>query len=190
MAGAGVVAAVLLTATTTSAQTGCAPEDFTAWATNRGSNELFVTSAVDIHLVRWSTEREKDRFARLLLERGPEGLLKVLRQADPIGAIRTPITFADDVIFAWQDPQPDGTRRIILITDRPMVVWQESMRVLGGEELFTVIELRIGANGEGEGKVAIGSNIAVDRSLDLIQLKDYATEPVRLIDVRVKRATS
>jgi hypothetical protein len=125
-----------------------------------------------------------------LLERGPEALLKALRQADPVGAIRTPMTFADDVVFAWQEPQVDGGRRIILITDRPMIVWQESMHVLGDEELFTVIELRIGANGEGEGRVAIGSNIAVDRSLDLIQLKDYDAEPVRLIDVRATRATS
>jgi hypothetical protein len=180
----------VLGAAATAAQTGCVPEDFTAWAVNRGPSALSMSSAVDIHVARWSTEREKDRFARTLLDRGPGALLEALRQADPVGAIRTPITLPDDIIFAWQELQADGGRRIILITDRPMVVWQESMRVGGHEGLFTVLELRIGADGKGEGKVAIGWNVTVDRSLDLIQLEDYDAEPIRLIDVQARFTTS
>jgi hypothetical protein len=189
---AAVVAAATaaLAGTTTSAQTGCFPEDFIAWAVNRGPTALFLTTPVDIHIERWSTEGEKDRFTRTLLDGGPDALLKALRQADPVGSIRTPLTFADEVIFAWQELHVDGGRRIILMTDRPMTVWQESMHVLGNEDLLTVLELRIASNGEGEGKVAIGSNIAVDESLGLVQLKDYAAEPVRLIYVRQKRITS
>jgi hypothetical protein len=186
----GVAAAVVLAGATTSAQTGCVPEDFTAWAVNRGPSALYMSSAVDIHVARWSTEREKDRLARTLLDRGAKALLEALRRADPVGAIRTPMTLTDDIMFAWQELQADGTRQIILITDRPMVVWQESMHVIGNEELFTVVELRIGANGGGEGKVAIGSNITVDRSLDLIQLDDYDAEPVRLIDVQIRVTTT
>jgi hypothetical protein len=125
-----------------------------------------------------------------LLDGGPEALSKALRQAGPIGAIRTPLTFADDVIFAGQERHADGGRRIMLMTDRPMTLWQESMRVLGSEEQFTVLELRIAMNGEGEGKVAIGSNFEVDRSLGVVQLKDYGGEPVRLIDVRQKRVVT
>jgi len=175
--------------TTMFAQAGRAPEEFSAWTVNSGPSALSMSSAVEIHVARWSGEREKDRFARLLLDTGPEALLKVLRQADPVGTIRTPMTFPDDIVFAWQEPQPDGARRVILVTDRPMVVWRESMRVAGNEDSFTVLELRIGANGEGEGKVAIGSNITVDRSLDLIQLEDYEAAPLRLIDVQPRRTT-
>jgi len=173
-----------------SAQTGCAPEDFSAWAVNRGPNVFFLSSIVEIHLDRWSTEREKDRFARTLLDRGPAVLLQALRDAAPVGAIRNPLTVPDDVLFAWQEPVVDGGRRIILITDRPMLLWKESMQVRGTEDAFTVIELRLDPNGEGEGKAAIGPNIGVDRSLDLIELTDYAGEPLRLVEVRPKRTTS
>lgn len=183
-----LIAAVSLGAAA-SPQTGCLPEDFSAWAVNRGASAFVLSSAVDIHIARWSTEREKDRFARTLLGHGPGALLQTLREALPVGAIRTPFT-ADDLLFAWQEPEVDGGRRIILITDRPMVVWKEAMQVQGTEELFTVLEIRLTANDEGEGKAAIGSNIGVDRSLDLIQLQDYGSEPVRLIDVRAKRTTT
>jgi hypothetical protein len=173
--------------TTASAQTGCAPEGFIAWAANRGPSVLFLTTPVDIQIERWSNEREKDVFVRTLLERGPDAFLTTLRQPDSVGTIRTPLTVVDDIIFAWQEQQLDGGRRIILVTDRPMVLWRESMQIVGGEDLFTVLELRIAMNGEGEGKVAIGSNISVDRSRDMIQLKNYEGEPVRLIYVQRKR---
>jgi hypothetical protein len=186
---AGTVA-LSLGATGISGQTGCVPEDFSAWAVNRGPHVIFLTSIVEIHIDRWSTEREKDRFARTVLKRGPAALLQALRDAAPVGAIRNPMTVPDDVLFAWQEPVVDGGRRIILITDRPMLLWKESMQVQGTEDMFTVIELRFDANGEGEGKATIGSNIGVDRSLDLIELADYAAEPLRLVEVRTKPTTS
>jgi hypothetical protein len=64
------------------------------------------------------------------------------------------------------------------------------MQLQALHDAFTVIELRVPLDGEGEGKVAIGSNIHVNRSLDLIELEDYDSEPVRLIEVRAKRPTS
>jgi len=65
-----------------------------------------------------------------------------------------------------------------------MAVWEEAMAVDESDETFTVLEIRLTASDEGDGKVAIGSNICVDRSLDLIVLEDYGREPLRLIDVR------
>jgi hypothetical protein len=187
---AAAVAALSLGVTNGAAQTGCVPEDFTAWAVNRGESALFLASAVDIHLVRWSTEREKDRFARTLLNHGPAAVLQAFRDSAPVGAIRTPMTFPYDLLFAWQEPLVDGGRRIVLITDRAMVVWKEAMAVEGTEDAFTVIEIRLTADGDGEGKVAIGSNITVNRTLDLIELRDYDADPVRLTAVQSKRATS
>ena len=84
----------------------------------------------------------------------------------------------------------DGGRRIILIADRPMVVWKTAMHLTSMENTFTVVEIRLNAEGEGEGKVAIEKNIIVNRSLDLIELEQYDTEPVRLAYVRAVLPTS
>jgi hypothetical protein len=185
-----VVTMLFVAGTSPRAQTGCVAEDFTASAVNRGKSAIFLASSVDIHIARWSTETEKDRFARTLLNHGTDMLLKALKDTNRVGQIRTPHTFPYDLQFAWQEPLEDGGRRIILITDRPMVVWKEAMRLQVMDDTFTVIELRLSADGEGEGKVAIASNIHVNRSLELIELKDYDTEPVRLTGVRATRATS
>jgi len=173
-----------------SAQTGRPAEDFTAWAVNRGESALFLSAAVDIHLDRWSTETEKDRFARTLLNRGPRALLEMLGSAASVGVLRTPVTPVYDLEFAWQEPVEDGGRRIIVIADQPMTVWNEAMRLERMDDTFTVIEIRLKPDGEGEGKVAIGTNVTVNRTLDLIELKDYDTAPVRLRDVQTKHTTT
>jgi len=191
--GAVVVAAIAmisLPGARGGAQTGCVREDFTAQAVNRAESAVLLPSTVDIHIGRWSAEVEKDRFARALLDRGTDALLEALRKAPVAGQIRTPNTFPYDVQFAWQEPLPDGGRRVLLITDRAIVVWNDVMRLQALDDLFTVIELRLSSDGEGEGKVAIGSNIHVNRSLDLIELRDYDSAPVRLIDVGPKRPTT
>ena len=71
-----------------------------------------------------------------------------------------------------------------------MMVWQDAMRLESATDTFTVIEIRLNADGEGEGKVAIGANITVNRSLDLIELDQYDGAPVRLAAVRSIRPTS
>jgi hypothetical protein len=172
------------------AQSGHPTEDLTAWAVNRGESELFLSSAVDIHLERWSTETQKDRFARTLLNRGPRALLEMLGGAASVGVLRTPATPTYDLRFAWQEPVADGGRRIILIADQPMIVWKDAMRLEWMDDAFTVIEIRLNPDGEGEGKLAIGSNVAVNRTLDLIELEDYSRAPVRLRDVRTKHTTT
>ena len=180
-----LIAAISLGAAA-SPRSGCVPEDFSAWAVNRGPSAFMLSWAVDVHIARWSTERERDRFARTFLNHGPDALLQTLRHAAPVGVLRTPFA-TDDLVFAWQEPAVDGGRRIILIVDQPMVVWKDAMQLEGTENAFTVIEIRLTPSAAGEGKVAIGANIAVARSVDLIQLRDYDSEPVRLTDVRPKR---
>jgi hypothetical protein len=171
------------------AQTGCPPEQFTAAAINTGHTVL-LASRVDIRVTRWSTEREKDGLARTLLDRGPEALLLALREAASVGEIRTPNTLPYDLRFAWQERGDDGGRRIILIADWPMTIWKTVPRRATTEDAFTVVEIRLNSDGEGEGKVAIETNITVNRTLDLIELYHYDAEPIRLADVRSVRPTT
>ena len=49
---------------------------------------------------------------------------------------------------------------------------------------FTLIELRLNRDGEGEGKMSIATRISGNRELGLIELEDYALRPVRLMNVR------
>jgi hypothetical protein len=190
LALAAAIALLSPLGTTALAQTGCTSETFSATSVNRGENMPLLASSVDINIARWSTEREKDVVARTLLDSGAESLLTLLRHSERLGEIRTPTTLPYDLRFAWQERLDDGGRRVVLIADRPMVVWKDAMRLDSATDTFTVIEIRLNADGEGEGKVAIGANITVNRSLDLIELAQYDGAPVRLADVRSIRPTS
>ena len=173
-----------------SPQTGCSPETFSALAVNRSDEALLLSSQVDINIRRWSSEREKTRFARTLLNDGAKALLLALQRGDAVGDIRTQYTLPSEIRFAWQEPLEGDGRRIVLITDRAVSIWKEAMHLQDSRDTFTVIELRIPDAADGEGKVAIGSNVHANRSLDLIELEDYAAAPVRLIGVRTRRATT
>jgi hypothetical protein len=142
---------------------------------------------VELSVNRWSSEAEKTRLARTLLDRGEDAFVAALDKLEPVGDIRAALTFALDVRFAWQEPLPDGGRRIVLVADGAVTLWWPT-RHRRGVERFTVIELRLPEVGEGEGKVTGSAGVVVNRSLDLIELADYEAQPVRLTDVRTNPA--
>ena len=90
--------------------------------------------------------------------------------------------------YTWQTPQPDGGRRIVIATDR-YIGFQElraSARTL--DYPFTLFEIRLNRNNEGEGKMAVGTMINFDRKKNIVELENYASEPVRLSKVTLATA--
>jgi hypothetical protein len=170
------------------AQAGSVPEAFTA-TTIRPDPEIADSTAVEINIVRWSTEMEKDRFARTLLSEGPAALLLELREARPVGAIQSPGSLPWSLRFAWQERTPDGGRRILMLTDRPIDWWELLLGSPTLEYPFSLIELRLNTDGEGDGRLSVATRIVVDPSLDLIELENYDDAPIRLTAVRGFQST-
>ena len=52
---------------------------------------------------------------------------------------------------------------------------------------FTIIEMRVDNEGRGEGKMSIVTRINFDNKNKVVELEDYASEPVRLYQVRVTK---
>ena len=73
---------------------------------------------------------------------------------------------------------------MILATDRPLSFWEESRQSRTIDYPFTIIELRIAPNGEGEGKLSLATKIIADKQSGTIVLEDYATQPVLLMAVK------
>jgi hypothetical protein len=169
------------------AQTGSVPEAFTAIRVD-GTGER-GGSTVDIAIGRWSTEHQKDQLARTLLAHGPEALLAELRETTPVGTIHSPGSLPWDLRFAWQERTPDGGRRVLIITDRPIDWWEIILGSPSVDYPFSLIELRLNADGEGEGKLSVATKITVDRSLDVIELENYDAAPLKLIEIRSRHST-
>jgi hypothetical protein len=158
------------------------PERYTAFAVNLGGPRTTSgTAQVDIAINRWSTDAERERLIGAL-RKGQDELLDTLRDLEPVGSIRTATSLAYDLHYANETPGPEGGRRIFLATDRPIGVWEAVNRPRRIEYPFTFIELRMHGDGEGEGKLSLATKVIA--SGRIVQLENYAAQPVQLNQVR------
>lgn len=179
-----VTGALALFVTLHAAQTTGVPERFTAFAVNMGTPGPTGAGTVEIAVDRWSTDGERDRLMSVLLEKGPDKLLDVLRDMRRVGYIRTPNSIGYDLRFARRVPAEDGGEHVVLATDRYITFWEAVNRPRSIDYPFTVIELHINRDGEGEGKMSLATKIIADKKNNLIVLENYATQPVLLKSVR------
>jgi hypothetical protein len=166
------------------AQTGGAAERFTAIAVNISDVGRTGEGTVEIVVNRWSTEAERDRLLTTLLEKGPEKLLSTLQDTKPVGYIRTPNRIGYDLHFARSTPDDDGGERVALATDRRISFWEAANRPRSFDYPFTLIELHIGRDGRGEGKMSVATKITADTTHKTIVLEDYANQPVIVHDIK------
>lgn len=143
------------------------------------------SGTVNVTIERWSTDEERKRITGALKEGGADLLLKELQRIDdPAGQIYTPGNIGTPLRFAWQSPLPDGGRRIVVATDRRIGFFEAVNRPRSIDYPFLVLDIRMRADGKGEGKLLPLARIEAGEDR-LFEVESYASEPVRLTDVRV-----
>jgi hypothetical protein len=166
---ATVAVVLALFAVTLSAQIGPAPGQMTAWVVNvsGGSNDTMEMRVND-----WSSASERQRLINAFADGGQSGLLRELERVPIKGRIWIPTrrSLGWDLRYAWQEPTPDGGRRIVIATDRHVEFWvfrNQSRRL---DYPFSFFEIRLNADGEGEGKMAAATKLSVDPNKNLMML--------------------
>src|SRR5688500_16706446 len=169
-------------------------------AQTRGEPEKFSASYVDINtgrtgplqisVTRWSTEAERRTLNQTLFKKGQDALLEALRDMRPVGRIATPGNIGWDLRYAEQRALPDGARELILATDRPMSFWEITNRPRSSQYPFTWVQFRIGPDGTGQGKVAVAARITGEEADDLIEVEDFALQPVRLENIKSSKGNN
>ena len=133
-------------------------ERFTGFAINM--NGAANTATVDFTIERWSTDAERKKLLSLIPEehKSPQKLVSALQDMKSVGSIRTPQTLAWDLRYARQFKMDEGGRRIVLVTDRPIGFRRgRATRTRSMDYPFTILEIRLNAKDEGEGKIFGGS---------------------------------
>ena len=168
------------------AQTMGTPERYTANAINMNRG---AAGPIDIAVNRWSTDKDRDRLMSVLMTKGPEKLLDVLQDMPRVGYIKTPDSIGWDLHFARKVPMPDGGERVVLLTDRRIGFWEAANRPRTIDYPFTVIELRLNRDGEGEGKMSVATKIVPDKENKIVTLENYDIQPVMLTNVKRERVS-
>jgi hypothetical protein len=198
MTAACVAAVAMIVAQPAIPQTNDEKLEITAWAVNMSNIATGANATVDFTVDRWTTPEEREKLIMTMLDGDQDALLQALQKMPSHGRMRFPTLEGPDPFnarlgwdlrYAVKEPLPDGGQRIMLLTDRYIGFWEAANRPRTIDYPFTLIEMRVNSNGEGEGKMSVATKISFDKAKNVIELENYASEPVRLQNVRVKAKT-
>src|SRR5919109_1290258 len=137
---------------------------------------------LSVHLNRWSTAAERDELIAAIAQNGPEKLLDAFRDVERIGTLHWPGGVEYTVQYAYRSQRADGGADVVLILDRPVWMWWNTSAPATTYQ-YTVVQMRLGKDGTGEGRLSLGVPVASDKTLGVV-LSDYAKAPAVLTDVR------
>ncbi len=192
---AGVVALTLTTTVSVGTQTTGDKLEITAFAVSMGTVGTGANAVVDITIDRWSTAAERERLISTMLEKGSDALLRELQKMPKSGRFRIPglmgpdphqLRLGHDLRYTWQTTLPEGGRRIVIATDRYIGFQEARNQPRTIDYPFTLFEIRINKDGEGEGKMAVATKISFDKKKNTVELENYSSEPVRLNALKAK----
>jgi hypothetical protein len=140
---------------------------------------------IEIVIERWSSQRERDELIATLKEKGGDALLSKLQKMPRVGYIRDANggSIGWDLHFARERKLEDGGRQIVLATDRPISTWEAFSRPRSAEYDFTLADIRFDGDGKGVGKLAVAAKITTNPKTGVIEIENFASEPVRLTEV-------
>jgi hypothetical protein len=183
----GLALALMVAGGSALAQLPDVPLRITSWAVNMSNIATGANAVVDIVIDRWSTEAERKGLIATFFEKGPEKLLDALQDTKRVGFIRLPNTLGYDLRFARQLPLEEGGARYIILTDRKIGFAEARNQPRTIDYPFTLIEVRVGKDGKGEGKMSVATKITYNKKHNTVELENYSTEPVRLTNIKVEK---
>ena len=172
-------------------------EELVATAVSAPSDGAIVGGRVDITIERWSTDAERDTLLRELRANEPAALLvglgKVFHRngvvqmpgAEALGA-RARLRRVRNLKYAQAIETPAG-RQLVVVADQHLGFGELGRDFKSWQPEFTLLDIRIGPDGKGVGKIAHADKITFNNSTQIIEVADYASQPVRLAGVRSEK---
>ena len=156
-------------------------ERFRAFAASLGTGKSGV---VEMYINRWSTDQEREALLTTLQESGQDKLLDTLtRVRPPVGNIRISGKLGWDLYYARNNVLPDGSRHIVMATNRSVAWGEIANGTRSTHYQFTVVELHLDKDGKGEGKIVPAARVLWDKEKKKIEIENYNALPVDLIQV-------
>ena len=102
-----------------------------------------------------------------------------LNRVPTVGYIWTNDITGFSIKYAWHSVLPDGTERIVLVSDRRLGAYTNAWnpaaaKAADTDYTFTLIELQAGPKGLIEGKTSLANKIVVDGDAKTVALENYA----------------
>ena len=112
----------------------------------------------------------------------PDAMLaKALLEGPTVGYLWSKEVAGYAIRYAGKLQNPDGSERIVLVTDKRLGAVNDLWNPTSGAPnsyAFTVIELRVKANGEGDGKASLTGQVGPDTAMKMVAIENYDSLPV------------
>jgi hypothetical protein len=153
-----------------------------------------TSSPIEIMVERWSTPAELDSLRGTFVQGGPATLLPTLQKTwRRAGVVFTPGIMSAgarartrrvrNLMFAREVNTPTG-RQVIFAAREHLPLGERPAAVREQQPEFALIDIRFGPDGKGIGKIAPPSNVAYNKQTQMVEIANYATHPVRLMEVK------
>ena len=148
-----------------------------------------------INVLRWSAAEDRGSIVSLITPAAGqtagagEDIEDALQELQTVGFIWTGGSLGYALKYAHRTEVDDGGERIVLVTDRPLGRWDRNGPWTGSDgsqpaaAAFTVVELHLDAEDQGEGKMSVGAPIEFNPPAGTVGLADYASAAVHLENV-------
>jgi hypothetical protein len=138
------------------------------------------TSAFELRIERYATDAEVAELADLSTRKGMNALQDALWERE-MGYIRVDHALGYPVGLAFSRPAEEG-RTVYAILDRPIQLFEIWRGLRSRDYPFSVVELRLDAEGRGEGTLYAVSKVSLRGERVLIDF--LGTQPFRILEVR------
>ena len=112
---------------------------------------------------------------------------QALQKAPTIGYLWTNEPTGYSVKHAWRTALPDGSERLVVITEPRLGAYSPAWTVSAGtptDYAYTLLEFRLTAKG-GEGKSSLTSKVVADANTKQLALDNYAAAPAIMTNVKL-----
>ena len=185
----GLLIGLVASITPVQAEDDDLPLRFNAIAQNLSNVGPRGQARLQINVTRWTTAEEGAAVMEALKagseSRGTRTLADALFEQEIVGTFRETRSLAENLRYSRQTKTEDG-QRIVLATDRPLAfaeVWRSARTT---DYNVTLIILEVDKDGRGEGQVMVGADLSWDDAANQVTITNFASEPIRLTNVRMR----
>jgi len=151
---------------------------------------------IDIYIERWSPDADQDKLHGAV-QKGADTLLPTLETVKlRLGVLTMPGVQASgprvrsprprNLQYAREIETKDG-RQIVVAADQHLGLGVYERWGASEDRDFTLIDIRLGADGTGVGKAAPATKVAYNEKTKILEVKDFSKEPVTLRNVKLEK---
>lgn len=147
------------------------------------------SSVGEFRVYRWSSDDERDEVLAAIKDAtgkpaGKREVAKSLRGLDKAGYVFMSAQIGYPIRYTREFKMADGSRQIIMATDRPVSFQEAYTDSMAGDFDVTVIILKFDKDGKGEGIISIGTELVWKEDEQKIGVTNMSSQPVKVMDLR------